>query len=71
MKANHYQEGGESKAVAEPLSANLRASMLALLLDDMKNLTDEQRMRVVNLFASEFCIHCGSLHLPCYCTRDD
>lgn len=57
--------------MAEEANLNLLATMLTVMVDDLPKLTDAQRLRIVNLFASKFCLHCGSLSLPCHCTRDE
>lgn len=33
----------------------------------MDEMTDEERLSLMQ----EYCVHCGTKHTPCYCTRDD
>lgn len=32
---------------------------------------DEQRERMIQKVGESVCLNCGSLHLPCYCTRNE
>lgn len=40
----------------------------------MDEMTDEDRLSLMQEWLSlmqEYCVHCGTKHKPCYCTRDD
>ena len=47
------------------------ADTTRLLIDRMKSLSDDQRKDIINNITSNYCYHCGSEYLPCYCMRDD
>ncbi|MEY4376768.1 MAG: hypothetical protein RJB26_1318 [Pseudomonadota bacterium] len=55
------------KAMAAARAAIAAIAATPAILDQLHALTDDQR---ADLFR-EFCVHCGSADLPCYCMRDD
>lgn len=49
--------------------------LLAIVLPDMEEMTEEERVEVVNKIREKFCMHCGVDHgdriLPCSCWNDE
>lgn len=37
----------------------------------MKEMSDEQRYKIIVAITSDYCKECGSKYLPCYCIRDE
>lgn len=46
-------------------------TLIGVLRDRMQKMTDEDRIDLMHALMDGYCRHCGSDHLPCYCTRDD
>ena len=46
-------------------------TLVNVLRDRMDKMSDEARLDLLHSLMDGYCIHCGSDHLPCYCTRDD
>lgn len=49
--------------------------LLSILLPELENMDDEERLRLFNELCEKYCIHCGKFHgdsiLPCRCWDDD
>ncbi len=49
--------------------------LLSIVLPDMEDMTEEQRVEFLNAVREKYCIYCGKDHsdsiLPCSCWNDE
>lgn len=56
-----------TKLSKEELEARSRASFIPILKHQLDELTDEQRLSIIN----NYCKYCGTKILPCHCNNDE
>ena len=58
-------------ALCSDMSDDVETVLIGILHRRLRQKTNEERLEFIAKVMAPFCKECGSLHIPCYCWRDE